>query len=90
MQTAGDGLESLRVSAPFVLAILPEIEEIAVENTGEKFRYKKKLKCGLENATISEIELEQQGQLCNKYVLGMTDDNVSIFIALEYIDNNMK
>lgn len=69
MQTARDGLESLRVSAPFVLAILPEIEEIAVENTGEKFRYKKELKCGLENETISEIELEQQGKLCNKYVL---------------------
>lgn len=48
MQTAGDGLESLRVSAPFVLAILPEIEEIAVENTGEKFRYKKKLNIGVQ------------------------------------------
>lgn len=90
MQTARNGLESLRVSAPFVLAILPEIEEIAVENTGEKFRYKKELKCGLENATVSEIELEQRDQLSYKYVLGMTDDNVSIFIALEYIDNNMK
>lgn len=90
MQTARYGLESLRVSAPFVLAMLPEIEEITVENTGEKFRYKKERKCGLENATVSEIELEQQGQLCNKFILGVTDDNVSIFIALDYIDNNMK
>ena len=90
MQTARDVLESLRVSAPFVLAMLPNIEEITVENTGEKFRYMREGKCGLENATVSEIEVEQQGHPCNKYVLGMTDDNVSIYIALEHMDGNMK
>lgn len=90
MKTARDGLESLRVSAAYVLAMLPDIEEITVENTGEKFRYKREVKCGLENATVSEIEVEQQGHCCNKYVLGMTEDNVSIYIALEHMDDNMK
>lgn len=60
MQTARDGLESLRVSAPFVLAVLPEIEEITVENTGEKFRYKQEIECKLEKATVSEIEIEKK------------------------------
>ena len=90
MKTARDGLESLRVSAAYVLAMLPDIEEMTVENTGEKFRYKREVKCGLENATVSEIEVEQQGHCCNKYVLGMTEDNVSIYIALEHMDDNMK
>lgn len=90
MKTARDGLESLRVSAAYVLAMLPDIEEITVENTGEKFRYKREVKCGLENATVSKIEVEQQGHCCNKYVLGMTEDNVSIYIALEHMDDNMK
>ena len=48
------------------------------------------MKCGLENATVSEIEVERQGHCCNKYVLGMTEDNVSIYIALEHMDDNMK
>lgn len=90
MKTAQDGLENLRVSAPFVLAMLPDIEEICVENTKEQFRYKREMECGLENATVSEIEVEQQGHRCNKYILGMTEDNVSIYIALEYLDNNVK
>ena len=90
MQTARDGLENLRVSTPFVLSMLPAIEEITVENTGEKFRYKREIECKLEKATVSEIEIEKKGQLYNKYVLKMTQDDVSIFIALEYIKGYMK
>lgn len=89
IQTARDGLDNLRESASFVLAMLPEIEEIAVENTEEKFRYKWKIECKLEKATVSEIEIEKKGKLSYKYVLMMTQDNVSIFIALEYIENKM-
>lgn len=90
MKTARDGLESLRASAAYVLAMLHDIEEITVENTGEKFRYKREVNCVLENATVSEIEVEQQGHCCNKYVLGMTEDNASIYIALERTNDNMK
>lgn len=89
IQTARDGLDNLRESAPFVLAMLPEIEEIAVENTEEKFRYKRKIECKLEKATVSEIEIEKKEKLSYKYVLMVTQDNVSIFIALEYIENKM-
>lgn len=87
IQTARDGLENLRESAPFVLAMLPEIEEITVENTKEKFRYKRKIECKLEKATVSEIEITKKGELSHKYVLKVTQDKVSIFISLEYIEN---
>ena len=90
MQTARDGVENLRVSAPFVLAMLPEIEEITVENTGEKFRYKQEIECELEKVTVSEIEIEKKGKLGYKYVLRVTQDNVSIFIALVYIESKMR
>lgn len=90
MQTARDGLENLRESAPFVLAMLPEIEEITVENTGERFQYKREIKCKLEKATVSEIEIEKNGQLNFKYVLRVTQDKVSILIALECIETKKK
>lgn len=90
MQTASAGLENLRVSAPFVLAILPSIEEITVENTGERFRYKREIDCRLEKAAVSEIEIEENGQLSYKYVLKVTQDKVSILIALECSENKKK
>lgn len=62
LQVAHDGMENLRVSAPFVLAMLSEIEEITIESTGEKFKYNRNVKCGLENATVSEIILELDGK----------------------------
>lgn len=90
MQSARAGLENLRVSAPYVLAMLPSIEEIAVENTGERFRYKREIDCRLEKATVSEIEVEENGQLSYKYVLKVTQDKVSILIALECSENKKK
>lgn len=90
MKTACEGVESLRVSAPFVLAALPDIEEIVIENTGEKFRYKKEFYFGLKNATVSEIEVVHQGNTINKYVLGMIEENVSIYIALERKNDNIR
>ena len=90
MQTARAGLESLRVSAPFVLAMLPSIKEITVENTGERFRYKREIDCRLEKAAVSEIEIEENEQLSYKYILKVTQDKVSIFIALECFDSKKK
>ena len=55
LQVARDGLENLRVSAPFVLTILSEIEEITIVSTGEKFKYNQNFECGLKNASVSEI-----------------------------------
>ena len=90
VQVAKDGLENLRVSAPYVLAMLLDIEEIAVENTGEKFRYSKELTCGLENASVSEIIKEENGIVKKIYVLKVRESNVSILTALEQNKNGAK
>ncbi len=55
LRVARGGLENLRMSAPFVLTMLSDIEEIAIESSGEIFRLNRKVECGLENATVSEI-----------------------------------
>lgn len=90
LQVARDGLENLRVSAPFVLAMLSEIEEITIESTGEKFKYNRNLKCGLKNAIGSEIIAEVKGNEKKIYVLKVTKENVSVLIALECTDSGMK
>ncbi len=90
LQVAREGLENLRVSAPFVLALLPEIEEISIESTGETYKYNRSVRCGLERASVSEIILELRGHEEKVYVLRVTVDNVSILIALERSDNGMK
>lgn len=90
VQVAKDGLENLRVSAPFVLTLLPEIEEITIESTGETFRYNQNIRCGLNKASVSEIILEVKGNVKRIYVLNVTEDNVSILTALERTDSGMK
>lgn len=90
LQVAHDGMENLRVSAPFVLAMLSEIEEITIESTGEKFKYNRNVKCGLENATVSEIILELGGKEQKIYILSVTEGTVSVLIALEHNNSGMK
>ena len=92
LQVARDGLENLRVSAPFVLAMLSEIEEITIESTGEKFRYNQEINCGHEKATVSEIVIEEKGKMNPQtiYVLNFSEGNVSILIALEFDGQKLK
>lgn len=90
VQVAKDGLENLRVSAPYVLAMLLDIEEIVVENTGERFRYSKEVPCKLKNASISEIIKEENGKVKKIYVLKISEDNISILAALERAENRTK
>lgn len=90
LQVARDGLENLRVSAPFVLTMLPEIEEITIVSTGEKFKYNQNVKCGLKNALVSEIVLELEESEKRIFVLSVTEENVSVLMALENNDNRIK
>jgi hypothetical protein len=90
VQVAKDGLENLRISAPFVLAMLRDIEEISIESTGEKYRYNQELSCHLGNSTVSEIKYEVEGCHQDVYVLKLSEGNVSILTALEYNDNGIK
>lgn len=90
LQVARDGLENLRVSAPFVLAMLLEIKEITIESTGERFKFNRNIECGLENATVSEIILELGEKEQKIYVLSVNEGTVSVLIALKKNHSGMK
>lgn len=90
MEVARQGIENLRVSAPFVLSMLRDIEEIALESTGEVYRYNKIYTCGLENAFIHEIIYESDMEKKSIFVLNLAEDNTTISIALERCGNKMK
>lgn len=90
LQVARDGLENLRVSAPYVLAILGDIEEIYIENTGEKYRYKQDISCNLENAIVSEIMYEVNDCQESIYVLKLSEGNISVMIALKHTERGVQ
>ena len=83
MEVAQQGIENLRVSAPFVLSMLRDIEEIALESTKENYKYNKLIDCNLKDATMHEIVYEFDGKEKNIYVLNLTRENTTISIALE-------
>lgn len=55
IEVAQQGIENLRVSAPFVLSMLSDIEEITLEATGENYKYSRQYNCGLANSLVHEI-----------------------------------
>jgi hypothetical protein len=89
IEVAQQGIENLRVSAPFVLSMLREIEEIALESTGEVYRYNNKYTCELENAFIHEIIFESDTEKKSIFVLNLEEEDTTISIALERCSNKM-
>ncbi len=89
IEVARQGIENLRVSAPYVLSILRDIEEIALESTGEVYRYINKYTCGLENAFIHEIIYESNMEKKSIFVLNLAEDDTTISIALEHCGDKM-
>lgn len=89
IEVARQGIENLRVSAPYVLSILRDIEEIALESTGEVYRYINKYTCGLENAFIHEIIYESDMEKKSIFVLNLAEDDTTISIALERCGNKI-
>lgn len=89
IEVARQGIENLRVSAPYVLSMLRDIGEIALESTCEVYRYKDKHTCELENAFIHEIIYESDVEKKSIFVLNLTEDDTTISIALERRGNVM-
>lgn len=89
IEVARQGIENLRVSAPYVLSMLRDIEEITLESTGEIYRYINKYSCGLENAFIHEIIYESDLENKSIFVMNLEEDDTTISIALERCGNKM-
>lgn len=83
VEVAQQGIDNLRVSAPFVLSMLKDIEEIALEATKEKYKYSQPVSCGLDGSLIHEIIYESDIETKKIYVLNLTEENTTISIALE-------
>lgn len=88
-EVAKQGLENLRVSAPFVLSMLPDIEEIHIEPQGEVYVYKEECTCDLRNAVVHKIEHQYSGRKSDEYILNLTENNVTVSIMLELIKDNV-
>lgn len=80
---AQQGIENLRVSAPFVLSMLSDIEEITLEATGENYKYSRQYNCGLANSLVHEIIYVSSTETKKIYILNLTEENTTISIALE-------
>ncbi|MCH5345011.1 MAG: ATP-binding protein [Acetatifactor sp.] len=89
IEVAQQGIENLKVSAPFVLSMLSEIEEIVLEATGERYKYNRQINCGLENSLVHEIVYKSSAGTKNIYVLNLTEENTTVSIALEYNGTEM-
>ena len=83
VEVAQQGIDNLRVSAPFVLSMLKDIEEIALEATKEKYKYSQPVSCGLDGSLIHEIIYESDIETKKIYVLNLTEENTTVSIALE-------
>ncbi len=89
IEVAQEGLENLRISAPYVLAMLRDIEEICLEATDEVYRYVGECECGLENASVHEISYCSGRNEGSVFVLDLTEDDTTIMISLEKMEHGV-
>lgn len=89
IEVAQQGIKNLRVSAPFVLSMLQDIEEIKLESLDEVYRYNKEHECSLENASIHEITYQSKLENKSIFVLNLTEDDITISIPLDKTENGI-
>ena len=85
MEVAEQGIQNLRVSAPYVLSILKDIEEITLETTREVFRYQKNNTI-LEHLIAHEILYKLKDEEKTISILNLTEGEVTISAILEHIN----
>ena len=89
IEVAKQGIENLRVTAPFVLSMMRDIEEIFLESTGEMFRYKQSYISQETHTLVHEILYESGITKKNIYILNLTEDGVTISAGLECNNNSV-
>lgn len=89
IEVAKQGIENLRVTAPFVLSMLEDIEEIFLESTGEVFRYNQSHTSQEEHALVHKILYESKITKKNIYILNLTEDGITISAGLERNNNSV-
>lgn len=90
IEVAKAGMEDLNVSIPYVLSLIPEIEEIKIEPKGIVYKSNGQINCDLENSEVFRISRLYKEKEEDVFVLLLTEDDVTIAIALEQSENTMK
>ncbi|WP_249879338.1 sacsin N-terminal ATP-binding-like domain-containing protein [Niallia circulans] len=83
IEVAKLGIEDLKISIPYVMALNPQIEEVKIESENIKYRVVEKVDCNLENSYIYKIQELKDGIKKIYFVLLVTDQTVNLAVALE-------
>jgi hypothetical protein len=83
IEVAKVGIEDLKISIPYVMALNPQIEEVTIESEDITYSVIKKLKCGLENSKIFKMQESQGGNKKYYFVLLVEDHPVKVAVTIE-------
>lgn len=83
VEVAKLGIEDLKISIPYVMALNPQIEELNIESEKIKYRVLEKVSYSLENSSIYKIQELKDGNKKNYFVLLVTDKTVNLAVAIE-------
>ncbi|WP_323419783.1 sacsin N-terminal ATP-binding-like domain-containing protein [Clostridium tyrobutyricum] len=89
LEVAMEGLKNLRISAPYVLSMLHDIEEIRIDPIGDVYAYKTDYDCELKNAAVYEIESQINEEKQKSYILNLTEENVTISVMFDEKEGNI-
>lgn len=89
IEVAKIGLEDLKISIPYVMALNPQIEEVNIESEDTTYSVIKKLKCGLDNSAIYKIQEIKNDYKKYYFVLLVEDHPVKVALTLEKTDENV-
>lgn len=76
-------MEDLYISIPYVLSLIPEIEEIVIETHDIVYKNSEQIDCDLENSTIFRISKLYEEVAEDVFVLLLMEDNVTVAITLD-------
>ncbi len=89
IKVAKIGLEDLKISIPYVLALTSQIEEIHIESENIKYSIIGKSNCKLQDSCIYTIQEIQGAAVRNHFILLVKDDSVTVAVALENRDGKV-
>lgn len=83
IKVAKVGLEDLNISIPYVLSLIPEIEELKIEPQNIVYKNCAEIDCGLKNSRVFQVGRLHNNVSENEFVLLLTEDEVTVAISLE-------
>lgn len=89
LEVALEGLKNLRISAPYVLSMLHDIEEIRIDPIGDVYAYKMEHDCKLKNGVVYEIESQIHGEKQKSYILNLMEEDIIVSIMFEEKEGNI-